>query len=35
VSDASLGPGDDFCSVWHLFNLLPEGPDGWEPQYKY
>ena len=30
-----FGPGDDFCSVWHLFDLLAKGPDGWEPQYKY
>lgn len=35
VADTSLGPNDDFCSIWHLFNLLPEGPDGWEPQYEY
>lgn len=30
-----FGPGDDFCSVWHLFELLPKGKDGWEPKYKY
>lgn len=35
VSDSHFGPGDDFCTVWHLFDLIPEGPDGWEPQYKY
>ncbi|MGI9341302.1 MAG: DUF899 family protein [Gammaproteobacteria bacterium] len=35
VSDAPLGPDDDFCNLWHLFNLLPEGPNGWAPQYKY
>jgi predicted dithiol-disulfide oxidoreductase (DUF899 family) len=35
VSDAPLGPGDLFCAAWHLFNLFPEGPDGWEPQYRY
>lgn len=35
VSDASLGPNDDFCSVWHLFNMFPEGPGGWEPRYEY
>jgi len=35
VSNASLGPGDDFCSVWHLFDLFPEGPDGWGPRYEY
>lgn len=30
-----FGPGDDFCAVWHLLELLPEGVDGWEPKYKY
>jgi len=31
VSDAAFGPGDDFCSIWHLFNMLPEGANGWQP----
>jgi predicted dithiol-disulfide oxidoreductase (DUF899 family) len=35
VSDTSFGPGDDFCAAWHLFDLIPEGADGWQPQYKY
>jgi len=35
VSHTQLGPGDDFCAVWHLFDLLPEGADGWSPQYQY
>jgi len=35
VSDTSFGPGDDFCAVWHFFDLIPEGPAGWQPQYKY
>jgi len=35
VSDTSFGPGDDFCSAWHLFDMIPEGPNGWQPQYKY
>jgi predicted dithiol-disulfide oxidoreductase (DUF899 family) len=35
VSDAALGPGDDFCSVWHFFDLLPDGPAGWKPRYNY
>jgi predicted dithiol-disulfide oxidoreductase (DUF899 family) len=30
-----FGPGDDFCSVWHLFDLLGKGQNGWEPQYRY
>lgn len=35
ASRAEFGPGDDFCSVWHFFDLLPEGIDGWEPQFNY
>jgi len=35
VSDTQLAPGDDFCSVWHFFDLLPEGPAGWQPKYRY
>jgi len=30
-----LGPGDDYCSVWPLFDMLAKGPDGWEPKYIY
>ena len=35
VSKAPFGPGDDFCAVWHLFDLLAEGTAGWEPKFKY
>jgi len=35
VSDAPFSPGDDFCSVWHFFDLIPEGAAGWQPKYKY
>jgi predicted dithiol-disulfide oxidoreductase (DUF899 family) len=35
VSDARWSPGDDFCTVWHFFDLLPEGAAGWQPQVKY
>jgi hypothetical protein len=35
VSDASFGPGDDFCTLWHLFDLIPEGSGDWQPKYKY
>jgi predicted dithiol-disulfide oxidoreductase (DUF899 family) len=35
VSDAGLGPGDDFCSVWHFFDLLPEGAAGWRAKFAY
>lgn len=35
VSDTNFGPGDDFNAVWNLFDLIPEGPDEWEPKYSY
>ena len=35
VSDTSFQPGDDFYAIWHLFDLLPEGANGWQPQYTY
>jgi predicted dithiol-disulfide oxidoreductase (DUF899 family) len=35
VSDTSFSPGDDFCSVWHFFDLIPEGAAGWQPRYSY
>jgi predicted dithiol-disulfide oxidoreductase (DUF899 family) len=35
VSEASFGPGDDFCTVWHLFDLLPGGAGEWHPRYRY
>lgn len=35
VSDAPLHPHDDFCALWHIFDLLPEGKGDWEPRYSY
>jgi predicted dithiol-disulfide oxidoreductase (DUF899 family) len=35
VSDTDLGPHDDFCLVWHMLDLLPEGDAGWEPRFSY
>ena len=35
VSDTSFSPGDDFCGVWHFFELIPEGAAGWQPKYSY
>lgn len=35
VGRAEFGPGDNFCAVWHLFELLPQGVDGWEPRLSY
>ena len=35
ISDTSFSPGDDFCTVYHLFDLLPEGAAGWRPNFAY
>jgi predicted dithiol-disulfide oxidoreductase (DUF899 family) len=35
VADTSFSPGDDFCFVWHFFDLIPEGAEHWQPKYKY
>lgn len=35
ISSAQFGPGDDFCPVWPLLDLLKNGAAGWEPKYEY
>ena len=35
VADTRFHPEDDFCTLWHLFDLLPEGPAGWKPRFSY
>jgi predicted dithiol-disulfide oxidoreductase (DUF899 family) len=35
VADTAFTGGDDFCAVWHLFDLLPEGAAGWQPKFSY
>ena len=35
VADTRFQPGDDFCTAWHLFDLLPEGANGWQPRFAY
>jgi len=35
VADTGLHPGDDFCSLWHLLDMLPAGADGWSPRFNY
>ena len=32
---APFGPGDEFCSTWHFFDLLNDGANGWTPKYGY
>lgn len=35
VSAAGFDAGDDYCTVWRLFDMLPEGVDGWRAQKSY
>ena len=35
VASRYFGPGDDFCSVWHFFDLLAGGAKDWHPKFKY
>jgi predicted dithiol-disulfide oxidoreductase (DUF899 family) len=35
VSAAGFDPDDDFCPTWRLFDMLPEGADGWRAKFKY
>lgn len=35
VSKDAFGPGDLYCGVWHLFDLLPDGPGDWGPRFDY
>lgn len=35
VSDTDFGPGDDYCQLWSLLDLLPEGAGNWQPKFAY
>ena len=35
VADTSFSPGDDFCALWHLLDLFPEGAGEWSPRFRY
>jgi predicted dithiol-disulfide oxidoreductase (DUF899 family) len=35
VADTRFDVGDDFCALWHIFDLLPEGAGTWRPRYRY
>ena len=34
VSDPGFSPGDDFCTLWHFFDLLPGGVGEWPASPK-
>ncbi|MDP3738793.1 MAG: DUF899 family protein [Hyphomonadaceae bacterium] len=35
VSASPFDDFDEFCLAWRLFDLLPEGADGWRPKRTY
>jgi predicted dithiol-disulfide oxidoreductase (DUF899 family) len=35
VADSGFHPGDDFCAVWHFFDLLPQGRADWQARFAY
>jgi predicted dithiol-disulfide oxidoreductase (DUF899 family) len=35
VAKDFFGPGDLYCSVYHLFARLPDGGEGWRPRLRY
>ena len=35
VGHSPFGPGDQYCGVWHLFEMLDQGTDGWQPKFTY
>src|SRR5712671_3814299 len=35
VAVTAFAPGDDFCSVWHFIDLIPEGAADWQPRFRY
>ena len=34
-SGVPFGPGDDYCALWHMFDLLPGGRGDWKPNYQH
>ncbi len=32
VTDVAEHPFDDYCALWHLFDLLPGGAENWSPR---
>lgn len=35
LNSAVFGPGDLYCSIWHILSLGGVGEDDWTPQYSY
>lgn len=35
ISTTPMGPGDLYNPAWHMFDLLADGANGWQPKYSY
>jgi predicted dithiol-disulfide oxidoreductase (DUF899 family) len=35
MNSAVFGPGDLYCSIWHILSLAGAGEEEWVPQYAY
>jgi predicted dithiol-disulfide oxidoreductase (DUF899 family) len=35
LNSVTFGPGDKFCSIWHILSLAGIGEETWTPQYSY
>jgi predicted dithiol-disulfide oxidoreductase (DUF899 family) len=35
VADAGFDTGDDFCALWRIFDLLPDGVGDWRAKFSY
>ncbi len=35
LNSAVFGPGDLYCSMWHILSLGGLGEEDWTPQYSY
>ncbi|HYM30488.1 MAG TPA: DUF899 family protein [Candidatus Cybelea sp.] len=35
VADSAFDEGDEYCVVWRLIDLIPEGAAGWRPSFNY
>jgi predicted dithiol-disulfide oxidoreductase (DUF899 family) len=34
-TSSKFGPGDQFCSMWHILSMAGFGEEEWTPQYNY
>jgi predicted dithiol-disulfide oxidoreductase (DUF899 family) len=35
LNSVEFGPGDLYCSIWHILSLAGAGEESWTPQYSY